>query len=761
MSRRARLVCALLALLAVAAWSVVGLTRLHVDSDLDSLLPSGDPAVTQLDSMAQTFGGDPIVVLIEGGGDPLSSTRLANLLKLEGQLSSIDGVVATYGPATTLNQTVIRIKDMIADISGERDALQQAGRTVALRKFDERYGALLVQAMPAGLPTLSNEAFVKAVVTDETTGRIEPQWRQYLPAADTVAIYLRPRARLHQAELEQLTHRIQQVVAAAKGATKGAKVTVTGSPVVSVGLADQMWSEVLRLGSTAFLGVSIVLLLVPWARRRRRQVLPLAIMVTATAFTLGTFGWAGQPLSIGAAAFLPIILGLGSYYPVYLSRRGSVRVVLAVATASALAFAGLILSPLPFVKELGYATPLGLGMVIFLSLLAGWVRRPEEPAQPEDVHTAPPRRHSVPVGVLAALGIVAVGLSAAGWVALAHVPLKTDPEQLVAGVPELRGAIHVEGVLGYSAELDVRLIGTNVVTPAALTWSRQAENRIVTGLGDRVHPVVTTAGLLAFLGDKPTAGQIQSGVADLPAYVSSAVISADQREALASYGVAWGDLAADRNLVAKVRAALPPPPTGYRVEVSGLPVAAERGYHLIDHERYEGSTIALAAAAVALVLLLPRRTDAVLAVLAAAVASGLSIGLLALVLGSLNPLTLALGALTAAVGCEFTVLLLTAARRRDRSLRRSVLVAVLLSVVGYGALLTSSLPLVRELGLALVTSVVLSVLVALLVVALTLRVGERREAYRRRDGVDAGDEKQDSFGAAVEPERQEALVGDA
>jgi predicted RND superfamily exporter protein len=712
-TRRRRLLVAALVAVLGGLWVGVGLTRVQVDSDIDSLLPAGDRSVRALDTMAATFGGDPVVVLLEGGGDPLSVEHLEGLLALEGHLSALPDVVATYGPATTLNQTVIRIKELLADLSGRRDALSEAGRTADLKAFEKRYGGLLVEAMPSGLPTLRNEGFVRSVVFDQATGRVKPQWRQYVPADGTVAIYLRPREHLDQAAAERLTDRVRRAVAGSDAVTDDTRVTVTGAPVVTTSLATRMRHEVPRLALTAFGVVALVLLLMPWTPRRRVRLAPLLVMAAATSATLATFGWAGDPLSIGAATFLPIILGLGSYYPVYLAQRGHRRLVLAVAASAILAFAGLLLSPLPFVSDLGVAIPVGLGFVVVLSLLVGWVRRAPAPttglATPL---TRNPAGRSWSRWVAVPL-LAVVAAAALGWVALGSVPLKTDPQQLLAGLPALDDAVHVEDVLGYSGEIDVLLRGDDVLTPEALAWSQAAQASVVSSYGDRVRPVVSVGQLLGFLGDSPTAEQVQAGAAAIPDYVASAVVSVDQRESLISFGVAWQSLSDDRGLIDDLTAALPPPPAGYEVQVSGLPVAADRGYELVSGSRYEANVVALLGAFLALVILLPRRSDAVLALAAAATASGLGVFLVHLVGASLNPLTLALGALTAAVGCEFTVLLAAARRHADRSLARSVRLAAVLSIGGYAVLMTSSLPILREFGLALTASVALSLGTAL------------------------------------------------
>lgn len=713
-TRSARAVGSALAAVVAVLWIVVGASKLHVDSELGSLLPAGDQSVTDLDDMAKTFGGDPLVVLIEGGGDPLSAKRLPSLLKLEGEVAAVDGVVATYGPATTLNQTVIQIKRFIADLSGRRDALADAGRTKELRALEKRYGELLVRAMPAGLPTLRNEGFVRSVVRDARTGEVKSQWRQYLPQDEVVAIYVRPREHLDQGAAARMTAAVRRAVAGSDAVPRGARVTVTGSPVVMAGLAAEVESELPRLAALAFGVVGLVLLAVPWSTRRRRQLFPLVVMSLAAGVTLATFGWLGRPLSIGAATFLPIILGLGSYYPVYLAHRGHRRTVLAAALASTAAFAAMLVSPLPFVSDLGLAVPLGLILVVGFSLLLGWwlpQALDEATAEPAAV-ALPPARSRKLLGW--SLAVLALAGALTGWIRLGDVQLKTDPQQLVSGLPALADGFHAERVIGYGAEVDVRLRGEDVTDPVVLDWFRRAQDAVAVRFGDRLHPVTSLGYLLGFLGRTPTHGQVKAGLASLPDYVTSAVVSSDAREALMSLGVAWSDLSSDRALVSDMRAELPPPPAGYTVSVSGLPVTAERGYDLISAHRYDSSLLALGGAFVALLLALRRRRDAVVGLLSAGAASGLAVLIVSLAGFTLNPLTLALGVLTAATGSEFAVLLAEARRTGDAKLARSVTLAALLSAGGYSVLITSNLPVLRELGAALAGSVLLSAACAVL-----------------------------------------------
>lgn len=685
---------ALFAVLA-GAWVLGGLPRLHVGTGVDSFLPSHDASVASLDGLARDFGGDPVVVLLESDEPDtlLDPTHLPELLRLEGTLSGLDDAAVVYGPATLLNQTVIRVQDLLAELSGRRDALREAGQVAALRQFEKRYGALVVRALPGGLPTLRNQQFVHHVVFGDDD-EVEPKWSRFVPSATAVAIYVRPRQGLDQDAAARLS---DDVSAAVRDANTGAdRVTVTGSPVVTAELASQARSELPALGAGALAAVALVLFLVPWTRRPRR-LLPLLPMLIGTLMTLAWFGWRGSAVSLGAVAFLPVILGVGSYYPVYLAQAGHRRRVLAVSGSAAAAFGSLALSPLPFVRDLGEAIAIGICLVVASSLVLGG---PPSAAPAPQRLAGPVRASAVSRLVL----VVCVLVATIGWVVLPRVSLSTDPQQLIQGLDGFAQANHAEDVLGYSAEIDVVLSGPDVLTPEALTWLREAQERIVTGYGDRVRPIVSPVELLDFLGTHPTQEQVDAAMRLLPSYISGAAVTFDRHQAVITLGGTWRVLDQSPQLVENIRRSLPAAPAGYSTELTGLPVAAHRGYDLVSSSRYPANLVGILAAVLVLVALLRRRREALLALASAAMATGLGM-FAAWVAGvSLNPLTLALGPLTAAAGCEFAVLLSAARRSGDLGLRRSVFLAAGLSAAGYGVLTLSGLLVVREFGIALVLS---------------------------------------------------------
>lgn len=721
-----------IAVFATIAATIGGLQRFEIDTTTGSFLPAGDPAVTALEDKARSFGGDPVVVILESPTPQqllVSKDQLPRLLELEGELDRLPDVAEVYGPATVLNQTAISAQGMLARISGMRDALraqaEQKARAAGLSNsqvrergdeavadFERRYGSLLIKGLPAGLPTLHNPNFVRTVLYDQS-GQPRPQWHFVVPSANHIAIHVRPRAGMNQSSTQQLVSSVRSTINSADLNTT--RVTVTGSPVLTAGLADKVADELPLLAALVAFAMLLRFLLVPAPVGRLQRLWPLGAALMGSALTLSALGWLGHPMSFGAVALLPLLLGIGSSFPLYLRTLANKRRVVVVSLASAAAFASLAISPLPFVRELGLALAVGVVLTVVVALTFG--RKLFGPP-PESLDVAAGARlenKSAPIASRWALLACATLLAGVGWAALPDVDIEADPRELARGLPELADAKYAEQVLGSSGEINIMLRGADVLSPEALRWARQAEETAIVQYGQHLRPVLTMPGLLEFLGKSPTSEQITSGMNVLPTYLTSAVVRPDGQAALLTFGLKLQDIGEQGALLRDLRSSLPAPPEGLEVDIVGLPVAADRGYELLANNRYPANVIGIVAAGVVLIVGLRRRRDALPALLASALATGWALAGVWLIDGALSPLTMALGSLTAVTASEFTVLLADAYRRRQSWLRRTVAWACITSAVGYLALVPSSLWLMREFGIVLTATVLLSYLAALVV----------------------------------------------
>lgn len=730
-----------LAVAGALAVIVVGLTRLHIETSVESFIAGNQPAAQAHDEVADAFGGDPVVLLLESKqpGTLLAGEQLSRLLALEGRLAGLQDVAAVYGPATVLNQLAGQAQSLLSELIGRRDGIRanaetearaagassdevRAEGTRAVGEFDERYGVLIVQGMPTGLPTLHNDRFVRSVVYD-AAGYPRPRWRFVVPSGDAVSILIRPRQHLSQEAVEALVDHVRETADGAHLDTR--RITVSGVPTVVAAIGKEARREVPLLGGIALLAVGAWFLAVGWTRWRWR-LLPLFTTVTATGLTLAAFGWLNHPLSLGVIAFLPVLLGIGSDFMTYLHRQVGRRTVVAIALATAASFASLAATPIPAVRELGLT--LALGMV--LSLLVGLVTDrllPVGTANADLVHPSAgdlgthwPERRAASVKVRIVAGVVAGTLSLAGWAVLPLVPLRADMESFATGLPALDDAQHASAVIGSSGEVVLALSGKETVTPESLRWMQRAQEGIVFAHGDRLRPVLSPPDLMQFLGAAPTAGELAAGLRLLPLYLSRSVIREDHGLSILSFGVSLTDAEGMRALRDDVLRNLPVPPDGLKVALTGLPMVALSAYEILSRDRYLTNVLGILAAGLVLTVGLRRRADALRAVAAAAMATGIGLLVIWTVGFSLTPITVALGSLTAAVGCEFTVVLAEAARRRAREIRRAVLLAAAASATGYAVLTFSQLSIVRGFGAMLAGSVGLALLSAAFVVWTTV-----------------------------------------
>lgn len=715
----------MLVLVLLAALVAVGLQRLRLDTSVDTVVPQHSSSLRILSQVQKSFGGDPIVVLLRAraGEQLLGPEQLPRLLQLEGALAALPDVAVVYGPATVLNQVAARAQELLATISGRRDALHdaavqralangasqaqadQAGR-LATVGFDRRYGSLLAQGLPAGLPTLRNPTFVHTVAFDGND-RPRAQYRFVIPDASSVVVLVRPRESLSNEGVERLVKRTRALLVGAR--LPKVTATISGGPVLAAGLAHSVRSDLPRLAVFATVLVGL-LFLVAGTGSRRSRLIPLVSAIGAAGLTLAVFGLLNAPIALGMLALLPILLGVGSDFAVYLSRKSDRRTVVVAALASAASFASLGLSPVPFVRGLGLALTLGVLCSVGLGLLLTSRAPQGEQDRAAEAVGALPHRWVV----LALVALVAAG----GWLLLPSLAVESNPDKIAQGVPELAQVKLAERTLDTSGEVDVVLRGPDVLSPAALAWQNQALASVVTAHGDDLRLVASPSTLLTFLGDKPTSAQISSGVDLLPPYLLGAVVTGDHTRALTSYGVRVADLVQQQALFDDVKRRLPPPPLGYTAAVTGLPVLAAEGYGALSSNRVWPNVLGLGLALVVLLVGLPRRSDAWRALLASALAIGWGLLALRVTDTPLTPLTAALGSLTAAVGCEFLAVAAAAHRVRRADQTRSVLLAAATSTLGYLVLVTSHLAVMRSFGLVLAVSMCLAYASTMLVMRL-------------------------------------------
>lgn len=329
-----------------------GVTRLSVDSGIDTLVDSESEAFTATESVRQSFGEDPVVILIEGDlTELLSAPNILRILNLEaclagnvpeeaeplpgpcGELAELQPAKLVSGPATFLNQAAVGITNELArrfnrarkskDPKAQDRFFRQAIRIAA------RYGL-------TGIPSLGDPAFTRIVVFDPERSPGTPKARlSYLfPAADAAQIIVRLRPDLTAAERERALELIAEAAAethahercAAPGsedpqpcfALSGGNYVVSGAPVVIDALAGELKRSLIILLVVAIILMAIVL---PAVLRSAAPLVPGVVALAAAVTTFGVYGIAGGRLTIAAIAVLPILVGLAVDYTIQTQSR--------------------------------------------------------------------------------------------------------------------------------------------------------------------------------------------------------------------------------------------------------------------------------------------------------------------------------------------------------------------------------------------------------------------------------------------------------
>jgi hydrophobe/amphiphile efflux-3 (HAE3) family protein len=785
-ARHARAVLAVAVLLAIAA--AVGATRLPTDAGVGTLTDADSATAEATRQARETFGEEPVVVLVKGELPKLLLTDdLFKLLRLEGCLSGkvpkgaepIPGPCAELaetgavefltGPATFLNESVVQIDNQ----------LKRLAEHVPADRFREYLLAVATKYGITSVPSITNEDFVATVVFDFARPRGTPKARlAYLfPNARSAQIVIRLKPDLSEDERHRAIGLIEAAVAettprkACKQGGKpapcfeleGGSYVVSGAPVVIDGVSRALQDALLVLFALAVAVMAFALLLV---FRSRWPLLPLAIALMAAAITFGLLALVGGSLTMASIAALPILIGLVVDYAVQFQARsdeapGAARgatTIAAACLATAAGFLALQLSPVPMVRGFGWALILGVAVGFLLALVAGQaalsIRGPVD---------LPERRWlgdrllslavSNPVAVLA----LAVGLAVMGWAAGTRVDTVTDIRELAPqNAKAVEGLNELQDTTGVSGELDVSITAPDLTDPKTVEWMAGFKKRVLEANGfegenpscldAEICPGPALSDFLVRGGETPTAKRIDATLSALSPYALRQVAPIDPetgevgKEALISFGIRAQSLEDQQKLVDRVRDAVGETPEGVDVELSGLSVIAAESASELSSSRYWLTLAGLLAVGLALLLIYRSWRRAFVPLVPTVLATGWASLLLWITGIPLNPMSAALGALTIAIATEFGVLLSGRFHEERRggteieeALRRAysrtgaaVLASGVTAIAGFAVLIASDVRMLRDFGLVTVVDLTAALIGVLLVLPATLLLLERR-----------------------------------
>jgi hydrophobe/amphiphile efflux-3 (HAE3) family protein len=585
-TRHARAVLAASVVLAVVA--TAGATRLPTDAGVDTLTDSDSATAVATRQVRETFGEEPVVVLVKGElPELLLGDDLFRLLRLEGclsgkvpkgseaipgpcaELAEMEAVEFLTGPATFLNESVVQIDNQ----------LQRLAEHVPADRFREYLLAVATRYGISSAPSITNEDFVATVVFDFARPRGTPKARlSYLfPNAHSAQIVIRLKPDLSTSERQRA---IGLIEAAVEDTTprracavnkqpapcfelEGGSYVVSGAPVVIDGVSRALEDALLILFALAIAVMAFVLLLV---FRSRWPLLPLAIALMAAAITFGLLALVGGSLTMASIAALPILVGLAVDYAIQLQARidetdsiqeGAAKGGPTIAAACAATIAGFLalqLSPIPMVRGFAWFLIVGVAVAFVLAFtvgpalqtLLGRVARAQGtpsiqrrgPLTARDRTRLPERLLSLaltnPVPVLA----VGIGLAVMGWAAGTQVDTVTDVRELAPqNVKAVEGLNELQDTTGVSGELDVSITAPDLTDPETVKWVAGFKKRVLQANGFSgenpscldadICPGPALSDFLVRGGETPTAERIDATLSALSPYALRQVAPID------------------------------------------------------------------------------------------------------------------------------------------------------------------------------------------------------------------------------------------
>jgi uncharacterized protein len=349
--------------LGVVGVRALGIPGLRTDAGVDLLADPNSPGFADQLLYADTFGADPVVVMVEApkGVDLMTGDHFIGLAALEGKLADVKnhpGVKVVYGPGTVVNTLALEVTKRGLEIcattakaaedaavqkaaaSGASAAAQQAAGQAAFDAAAKDCANQLAAQYPSlGVPALNNPGFIKQVLLEPDGTKTRPYWAWAMPDPQHALITVRMDrsatlgdVRTVLATVDAARHKPPAAKAAPQpaaspGAASGSgsggtaltptgdlsdlRITATGAPVLATSLADdvQWWLvALLPLTLVAMLLVTLFVLRVPL----RLLAVPLAAL--AAYWTAGAAGLARLPITPATMAVLPVVLGLATDY---------------------------------------------------------------------------------------------------------------------------------------------------------------------------------------------------------------------------------------------------------------------------------------------------------------------------------------------------------------------------------------------------------------------------------------------------------------
>ena len=326
---------------------------------------------------------------------------------------------------------------------------------------------------------------------------------------------------------------------------------------------------------------------------------------------------------------------------------------------------------------------------------------------------------------------VAVVFAALGFAADRDLNVQTDIEKLIpTSTPGVVALNQARGVVGGTIELPFLIQAPDVTAPAFVEWMAEFQAKALES-----HPEIagvdslTTALGLQPGNPAPSSEAVAAALDQLPSEIRDGLITPDKTKASITFTMSEMEMATLNQLIADLIAEADAP-EGVTLTPGGLTTLTARTVEAFTENRGLITGIGIVVVLLGLLVIYRNWRRALIAVIPIALVTGWSSALMWVAGIDLNPLTAVLGALVIAIGTEFTVLLLSryweerskgiahdlAMEEAVAKVGRAITASALTVAGGFGALIASSFPALRDFGIVTVVDVVFALIVTLTVV---------------------------------------------
>ena len=769
----------IIVVLVLAAATAPGITMLKTETGFDALV-SSDSEISQDNSRyEEQFGGEPIIILLNGQlNDIFSTDNLVILSEFEHEFSNDRRYRTITGPLTVLqtaidetNQARQAFQEQIAlaqeaaatearqmaIAQGLTEAQQEQAMQLARAEVLQRFQPQIEHMQQMGEPSLDNPLFVAAVVYDSEEA-ISQEMQPFIPDDEHALIIVTPVGNMDDKEALKAAEDIEDFFLA------NPLVNVNVAIIADTKLVDAI-SNSLGNNITILLGLSvivmIVILLVTF--RVRWRLLSLLMVGISALWTFGLMGYFSIPLTMATMAILPILIGLGIDYSIQFHNRyqeeitrsksvgkaiiTSVSRMFPVAGLALLAtiigFITLYISDVPMIQDFGIILAIGmvLSYMVGLFLLHSIVYLGDRKAPIDRLRKVSRKASGRIEHVLSRIAklainntlpvfLIALIFAIAGGVVDHWLPTNTDYEELMPqDIAELKELRDLRELLGSGGSIRFMVEADDVTSPEALSWMKKHQDEALA-----LHPELISVNSLAVLvseaagGVIPATQQIEQILENAPPLYLEQVVSSDHRMASLSFSIQHVPLEETYDILQHMKDTAQPP-TGVQISPVGSLSLGASTMDAVVGTRFTMNLICLGAVFVVLLLVYRRFSSPIFTIIPAGAVIAWSSLDMYLIGIPLSPLTAVLGVIIIGICTEFMVLLMGRYEEEKRQglsprdamvtalskIGRAIVATALTTLGGFGVLIASDFVLVRDFGIVTVLGVFLSLVITITV----------------------------------------------